>query len=496
MTAARIHLRPLSALLAIGLIAADVALAQVPEGAAVVGTQTTTGIHYVPGTPGLFFVPLAGGAVVRVTGLPAELATDGFNAFAQGIASVALRTSDGAVIVGTTTTGSAPSAGAVKVFVFHLNGAAVDPALTQQIVVGQTVGTGPGRASVAVLPDGRLLVVASEAGLPLQSGAMAGRFLAIVDIAGPSPVFTLLPNPTGLPLPRILGGLAADPTGRFVYFVLSTLTHQAPTIATLHRLELATSQQCQIASWPGESAFGIACDDAGTVYLSSTNPTLVQHAIHTIRPNGCSPAVVTTVVSSLPLLAFGLDLDRASGRFAALSGENLPPFAGPQLNTLSLIDPVPSPATAAVTVVTQPPAGGWGNIPPYALAVNNTIESYGPVTDGLNRYTFANFPNPGGQPTLGNAGFTLTMRSAPGVPLLSVLALSLGRGSLQALGIEVLVDLTTMVLVSVPSGASVSYALPIPNNPSLAGFVLTAQSVHLESTGAFRSSRGLEVRIQ
>ncbi len=102
----------------------------------------------------------------------------------------------------------------------------------------------------------------------------------------------------------------------------------------------------------------------------------------------------------------------------------------------------------------------------------------------------------GGQPTVGNATFSLTMQSAPGVPLLSVLALSLGRGSLQALGIEVLVDLATMVLVTVPSGASVPYALPIPNNVSLVGFLLTAQSVHLESTSSFASSRGLELHIQ
>lgn len=484
--------------------------AQVPEGFAVVCTFSAP---RAPGTPGLFLVPLAGGPMISVTGLPPELSTAGLGAYGQGGFSVSIRSADGAVIVGTTTDALAPGGGQVQVFVLHLivsaSGAAVDPARTRTIALGtiQALPRNTGSCLHRVLPDGRILVAAFQPmasaqaadasvffGGPLGQGAMAGHVLAIVDTSGSAPSFTLLPNPP-VPSMVVLGDIAVDPYGDFAYYLLSTNLYRSPTLSELHRLELATGQDCVVATWAGQSAFGLTCDDDGALYVSSFDPTAVTHFVHRVQLDGCNQASWTTQPSSLPLLAWGLDLDRASGSFAATSNQNLPMplFSGNQLNALSLID-----RNGTVSVLASGGASGWGVLGQQGVAVRNAIEGYGAPSprSAPNLHWFDNFPNPGGPPTLGNPGFSLTLAAAPGAPALSVLALSLGRGSTMFGGLEVLVDLATTVTSFVPAGLSVIFALPLPNAPALGGTVLTAQSLHLETNGGQAASRGLTLNLQ
>lgn len=475
-----------AALVAAGPDVGALATAQVPEGSAVVAT------YYAPnasGTPGLFLVPLAGGPMTPVTGLPADLRYTGTGGTGpHGAASVSYRSADGAILVGTQTTVNGPTQGDVHLHVLYLNGAAVDPARSRQILLGTTGNAGG--AWNAVMPDGRILVVAGQLGGPLWTGPMAGSQIAIVDASGPNPVFTLLPNPTS---GGSGGGIAVDPTGQYAYAPVTLNLNTPPRTATLQRMDLTTGQLCQIASWPDQVVFGVTCDDDGTVYVSATNPIPpVTHYVHAVPTNGCTPAAGSTTQSSLALLPAGLDLDRASGRFAAASGTGRPGYSGPQLNALSLIDP----ATGAVTVVASPPPGGWGVMGVQAVAVNNAIEGYGTASPGQNRYWFDNFPNPGGLPTVGNLGFSLTLASAPGRAATSALLLSSGRGSLSLLGIEILVDLGSSALLFVPTGTSVPHALPIPNSPGLSGLLLTAQSLHLEAGNGVAASRGLTFTVQ
>ena len=156
-----------------------------------------------------------------------------------------------------------------------------------------------------------------------------------------------------------------------------------------------------------------------------------------------------------------------------------------------MIDPV----TGSVTVISQPPAGGWGTM--GNPTVNNFMESYGPVTDGQNRYWFENFPNPGGQPTVGNQGFSLTSRST-GTAVWSGFLLSATRGSTPLLGANILVGLGVSIGWSIPSAPSTTIPIPIPNVASLSGAVLNAQTLHVEtgSVLAFNASRGLMFTIQ
>lgn len=488
MTANRTCSAPLAALLTVVPALTGLASAQVPDGTAVIGTSTQPGSSYVAGNPGLFLAPLGGGPLTTVTGLPPELTTDGFGGFGQGAYCVSHRSSDGAIIVSMIGGPLAlPSAGANNLWIFQINSSAA-VIQTQQIYLG--TANVVGRAWHCLLPDDRILVAAFDGAAPFNNGPMAGRVLGVVDTSGASPALTTLPDPVSTSTAGYVGGMAIAPAGDAMYFASSITQYLSPSDAYVHRYDLTTGQTCLIATLYGESAFGIACDDDGTIHVSATNPTSGTHSIYSVVPDGCNPATVTAVQSSNLLLAWGLDLDRASGRFAA--GSNPAPFPGPQFNALSLIDPV----TGATTVIASAPAGGWGTLGTQGFAVNNAIESYGASSDGSNRHWFANFPNPGGQPTVGNLGFSLTLRSEPSAAALSLMALSFGRGSTPFSGIDILLDLNTIVAWSVPSAQTVTCPLAIPNMPALSGQFVTVQSLHLEPDSSLTASRGLMITIQ
>ncbi len=237
------------------------ARAQVPEGSAVLATLYS---RAVAGTPGLFLVPLAGGPMTRVTGLPAELQFTGPASFPHGAYSVSYRASDGAIIVTTAASATGPTQGDIHLFVLFLNGTTVDPLRTRSLVLGRT--TARGFVINSLLPDGRILVHAGSAGL-FSSGPMANRELAIVDTSTTTPSLTLLPNTQ---MVGAWGGLACEPTGRAVYFPLTT-GFPSPTV-TLNRLDLSTYQICPIASFAGQVVNGIVCDDDGTLHLSGHDP--------------------------------------------------------------------------------------------------------------------------------------------------------------------------------------------------------------------------------
>ncbi|MFO1077286.1 MAG: hypothetical protein U1E73_06115 [Planctomycetota bacterium] len=463
------------------------AQAQVPTGTAVVGTSVNPGSA---GTSGLYLVPLTGTAAVPipVTGLPPALqVASGLGNF--GVGTLDLRRADGAIVVGTVTQGTPAVPLPLEIYVLHLNGAAVAPGTVQFTLgmVHDVSGT-----FVAAMPDGRVLVAASDGNGFLANGPMAGHMFGILDLAGPT--LTPLPNPAIVPTPgSIAGGLAVDPTGRYAYF---TLTINAPSPArqlTLNRIDLTSGSYCVIASWSGQFAGGMSVDDDGTVYLSASDGNSIANFVHTVRPNGCSPAAVTTVQTSMPLGAIGasgMALDRADHRFLLPSGW-APGFAGPQLNTVSSVDPT----TGVATVIASPPPGGWGVLTRQGIAVFDAIDSYGPCTDGQGHYWFDNFPNPGGQPVPGNLGFSLTLQSTAPLPVLSFLSLSFGRGALAVAGVQVLVDVGAASTTFLVPAAPLTFPMPIPAGLSLSGLLVTAQSFHLESSSAIAASAGLALRF-
>ncbi len=481
MNTIRHHLLPLAFAGAATVACAAVATAQVPQNTAVFGTYSGP---ISTGTSGLFLLPMNGGAATTVGNLPIEL-QQATGPYQRGVGGVDLRSEDGGIVCGTIAAGNGPGMGGIHLFVLYLNGTTIDTAQTRKIYLGSTNTVGG--SLVRVLPDGRILVLASDGGGALTTGPMANHLAAIVDISQPVATLTMLPNPAGS---GVGGGFAVDPAGQFAYYLLSANPGSPTGLASLYRWELSTGSACTIASWIGHVAKGVSCGDDGTVYVATNNVVSITHEMHTVQPDGCASATVTSMPSSLPLPANSVHLD-ATGSFLIATAGWAPGFPNHR-NSVASVDP----ATGAVTMLASPSAPGWGLM--SDIAVRRPMVSYGPSSDGQNRYVFDSFPNPGGQPTIGNSSFSLTMRAAPNGALASVLGLSLGRGSLSALGCELLLDLNTIVAtvtVGVAGATTATYSMPIPNNPNLVGFEFTAQSLHLESTG-FATSRGLQVTIQ
>lgn len=459
--------------------------AQVPVGTAVVGTASGPASS---GQAGLFLVSSPSGTVVPVTGLPAHLRPIGATPTQQGVGSVAYRSSDGAIVVGTVAASGGPTAGVVELYLFYLNGSAVDPMRTRQVVLG-TAAVGTAGAFVAVLPDDRIFVIAG----PLTSGPMAATGVAIVDVPtnpATAPTITLLPTPAVI---GGGGGIAIDSRDGVVWLASNVNPGQPTMRVELFRWDWKSNALCLVATLPGEVANGLVCDDGDVLYVSSSTLATASHQIHTVYVNGCGTPIVTTVPSTVSIGPSGLALDRASHRLVVPSAQFAPGFAPALLSTLFLVDPS--------TGVAAPIAGGptaWGAMGRSAVAMHNAVESYGQCTDGLGHHWFDTFPNAGGQPTVGNAGFTLTMRSSSAAPALSFVALSSGRGFTNALGIDVMIDLNSTVLLPwvLPTGLTTTMPLPIPNDPALAGGVAHLQAAHLESNGGFAATRGLTLVVQ
>jgi hypothetical protein len=466
MPVARTRLSSCFTLLALAALGTSHLAAQVPVGTAVIGTYSGPNN---PGTSGLFLVPLAGGAPTPITGFPTTT---------RDFASVAFRSRDGAILAGTVASAGGPTGGQVELRTYHLAGSAI---VNSSSVVLGTTGTTAG-IWVAVLPNDKVLV----AGGPFISGPMTNSLLAIVDTS--TATVTPLPNPPGT---GSGGGIAVDGAGRYVYYLTTTNVSQPTRVATMYRWDLTTFAGCAsaIASWPGELANGLVCDDDGTIYVSATNLNTWTHSIHAVTPNGCGPATVVTIPTNLTIGPSGIALDRR-GNFLVTGGGFAPglPIAT-NLNQVYLVD--------RNSGIGNLLAGGpttWGFMG-ASHAVNNAIDSYGACTDRQNHFWFDNFPNLGGQPNspAGNPNFSLTMRSSPGTAMLSAIAVSFGRGSTPLLGAVILVDLNSAVTTFlVPSTAS-TYSLPLP--AGFPGLEITAQTLHLEPGNTLATSRGLSIRL-
>ena len=103
------------------------------------------------------------------------------------------------------------------------------------------------------------------------------------------------------------------------------------------------------------------------------------------------------------------------------------------------------------------------------------------------------------EPFVGNQQFGFAMQRAE-PNFVGVLALSLGQAQFQALGVEVLVDPLTASTQTVVSDAfgECAQALPLANDPALAGLQLFAQAIWLDPCGSewFASSAGLSVTVR
>jgi len=136
---------------------------------------------------------------------------------------------------------------------------------------------------------------------------------------------------------------------------------------------------------------------------------------------------------------------------------------------------------------------------PSGVAVFSNPSRYGKGTPAANTYDWALAPNPGGLPEVGNAGFSVTVKtSGPGTTLLGVFSLATSRlaAPINVLGVDVWIDVGNVVFSNVlPPVATNTIPLPIPNDPALAGLPLYLQSFHQETGSLLGSSSGIQLTI-
>lgn len=468
------------------------AFAQIPPGSALVGTFHNAALK-ATGDPGLYIVSIPDGKVTAITGLPFQFTYKSAQ-FPSGAWMTTIRPSDGAVAA------TVLFPGDVNLWLFQLKGSAVDATRSLTVPLGKTEATSLGITNVALLRDGRFFVTSVQQDptgkvSPLSSGPMKGNPYAIVDTSTAVPTVTPLgPQSGDFGEPSALS-YRASPDGNFIYRLSSTALEAAPgTKSALARLDLKTLKWCRLASWVDEHSPGMEVDDDGTVYVSSWRLTTTEfkYRIHKVVPQDCGKATVTTQAVPKIIAAWAVTLDRRSGRLVVGSVTCPSSLCDKTFdNSLAFVDP----STGQLTKITNGPAGGWQAVAVDGVTMQNVMGSYGKRTDAANAYYFDNFPNAGGQPVVGNSKFSLTVNSTPGAPVASVLLLSNKRDDFDFMGLAIHIDPRTMITLPLGTTRSSSLPLPIPNETSLRGLALFAQSFHKDSTG-YATSHGLGFTVQ
>lgn len=103
------------------------------------------------------------------------------------------------------------------------------------------------------------------------------------------------------------------------------------------------------------------------------------------------------------------------------------------------------------------------------------------------------------EPRIGNLQFGYVMQNAQPNSF-GLLALALGQASLPVLGVELLVDPSTVVAIGVASDGfgDALHRFPIPNTPGFVGLSIYAQALWLDLCGSqwWASSRGLAFTVR
>jgi len=478
--------------------------AQVPENHVVVGTIAWSG---APGTTGLWYVDLGSGNKTQVTGvsftrtqtlwgyqgtgLPPELVkSGGFG----GCFSVLRRPLDGTLFVG----GGAGQNGWFHVHILKLAGSVVMS--YRSVRVGQVPNAPLNTRKVggmALLPNGRVLVAADT---NLQSGPMKTSPLAILDDSKtpatltPISLKTNSATPFGLATPFVYG-VALSPDGRTAYVTNQT---SVPKLAPgrLYKIDITKTQPVApilLNTWLNSVLVKITADRNGVLYTTRFPPPgnkLVTPSIEQITVNN-NKATVTSIpvaVNNKPanVAIAGPALERATGQFVFVSG-----FVTGMVNNNSVLM---GDRKGNLSVLAGPPQGGWGM--PFAIDINNTFEPYGQTKAQANHW-FQEFPNPGGSPKVNNSKFSLTLQSKT-PPKATGLIISLAKIDQSPFGVRLLADPAPslgIVLRGTPS-TSTGFSLPIPNQTGLSGQRLFVQGIHIDSSGAWAVTRGLDLVIQ
>jgi hypothetical protein len=395
-----------------------------------------------PGDGGLFLHhPTAGGAAIPVTGLPSAITGSGVPGPA-GASTVVFRPSDGALIVGD----NGPAGTTISLHVITLTGSAATGVTT--IPLGTSASFPLAQVGqAALLPNGDVVVAVEGLGPP---GPLAGEVLGIVSTASG----TVTPVPVTPVPPGFMNALAvdaSDPSAPIAYFGM--FQSPSPAQSTIYGVALPAGGMpatvVTLGPTPTVGLTNLALDGSGGLWVTAFNgPPNLFHV---------DPA--TGTVLSYPGLGFlnAVAFEKATGRLLLSSYV-------PSTYPFSLLQRDPG---GTVSLLTSPPAGGWGA--PSGLDLNPNPEAYGSGTAGTTT-AWALSPNPGGLPTLGNCSFSLTLSAPPGPPAANFFAASLAPANIPnflGLGFTLLIDPAQVVVPLTLLDPSGTIPLCIPNDPSL-----------------------------
>lgn len=441
---------------------AAAAAAQIPDGYVLFGTFGSG-----TGTQGLYFAHPRDTVqmVTPVLGLPADL--NGTGSGSRGVAAVARRDRDGAVLAGE----RAPAGASVDFWVLQLVGNQVSVAQSYSCGTSAGVGEIP---QFGQLPDGRIVVAATD----LVAGSQMAHFFngggynwQGLSILNPvSGAFTTVSVSNWNQFVGVMNGMAVSRDGNFVYLgeYISTSS------GALWEIPIGGGTMTQAAALPF-GASNVTVDQDGTVLVTTLNgpPNLFRY-----DPVSQSTTVVTTTTG--PLNAILLE---------SVTGNYMMATANAGTPNRSLI--WRSPAGPDNTLLSP----GLGTI--SAVAINPNPESYGTGTAGAASYAWQLAPNAGGLPQNGNAGFSLTLASDVPSTAIGLVGIAFAKiAPTPVFGIDLLIDPTGAVLLPTTLVDSATIALPLPTGASFVGLSLFGQAVLIETpSGQFVASPGVELTV-
>ena len=439
---------------------APLATAQIPNNSAIVSRFQP---YLTLDQGGLSVVDLNNpGLSTEITGLSTELTGSNLMLdIADGAGCLLFDERTGQIIVGEHT----PPGDEIDIHVLTLSG--MNVALDERYTLG-VVPNGQGWVNQLGWLNGDIVFTVDWEGP--ATGVMAGhRFGILRTQAGPPGTpGAIVPIPTTtVPTGRLIT-LTVDERHGFAYFGVDDLNANTNIFRIAVPGDGVTPEPVTYITSIPALALNFAIDTEGQLLVSTW-----QNPIY--RVDITQPTTPVTQVALALNDANGLAIENVTGDAVVAVYDTGEVYRRKNDGTLDLLTTVD---------------GGTSGV-----AIHQQVGTYGKPTPGQNTYEWELGSSLANAPYLGNTDFAFQMNAEPAAPAASLLALSFGRSSIPAIGLQILVDPLTAVVPSVPAATSSSYALPLPVNPSLIGTLLTAQSVHLEWNFALAASRGLSVTL-
>ena len=342
--------------------------------------------------------------------------------------------------------------------------------------VGRLDDTNPGLlggiTQIDELPDGRLILSVNESMTERQGTGLVPLRMLVADsnsaIRG-SGRFNLGSNP---PAGDYRGVVVDRATGDVFFIVALRRSSGGITDTRLFRVSADGGTPTQVALVVGVGALGLTLDNDGDFILATAQGVIeIDRATQAQRTLTTQSAVAVANAAPTDQLVIG---------FANSDGDQVASFAQDTTN----------PSIGFLT----PTGTDLGTIRDVQLLPSPHLVASG--TPGTSAYTWAVAPNPGGMAFVGNATFSLTLRSDSGALPLGVVFLGPNRISQRVAGVLLGVDPFSSAAIPIaPVGGETTIPLPVPNDPGLGNARLFAQGVLVEANAELASSDVVVFRV-